>query len=298
MLFVLPTLNREENQFLEAFYLMTSKIKLNAALLISVMLLFPIIVYSVFLISLAIPQSFVLSMLSIAVSLLVLIAIFTLILIKKLDSLPYEHTFVQIRFLSRIAKPSFLFFIEHLIRNDIVLLFLSKTYTCLMIIGTAAMYSTDQFDLRLLSTGVLLAFVGNVAILHKYVWFYHHELKFIKNLPVSAFSRILLQLLTFIILLIPEFAVISRHYPLDPGVADITGIILFGISIATLIYGLLILKQVELSDFVIKIFWLIVLSTFLILFSIHPLILGLIYIFVSFLIMYLRHYKFEFTELN
>ena len=102
MLFVLPTLNHEENQFLEAFYLMTSKIKLNAAILISVMLLFPIIVYTVFLISLAIHQSFILSIVSIAVSLFFLIAVFTLILIKKLDSLPHEHTFVQIRFLNRI----------------------------------------------------------------------------------------------------------------------------------------------------------------------------------------------------
>ena len=160
------------------------------------------------------------------------------------------------------------------------------------------MYTTDHFDLRLLSTGVLLAVVGNVAILHKYVWFYHYKLRFIYNLPVTAFSRILFQLLTFIILLIPEIIVIIRHYPLSPDLADVTGIILFGISLITLIYSLLILKQIELSDFVIKIFWLIVVSTIFILFSIHILILGLFYIFVSLMIMYLRHYKFELTDLN
>ena len=296
ILFVIPALNKEENQFLEVFSLLPLKIKIKAIGWLSIMFLIPVLAYSVFLLTLALPHKFYLSASSLISFVTILIGILLIVLYKRLNSLQKEKSFVKIRFLNKLTKPSYLFFIEHLIRNDFVLLFLSKTYTCLILIGTTALYSTDQFDLRLLSTGVLLAYVGNVAILHKYIWFYHHKMSLLNNLP-ELFSKIAIKhIVTFMIIMSPEAAVIIRHYPISPTVIDVFGIIAFGLSIIVLIYGMLILKQLELSDFVIKIFWLIVLTTFLILFSIHPLILSILYIFISLTIIYFRRYKFEFIE--
>jgi len=296
VLFVLPALNKEENQFLEAFYLLQLKNKISAIGLSTILLLLPLIAYATFLIALAIPYAFYWSILSLFLSLMIFGFVVSFLLYKKLNSLPHEKKIVHIGFLNKIAKPSYLFFFEHLIRNDFVLLLLSKIYTCLMIIGTSALYRTDQFDIRLITTGILLALVGNVALLHKYIWFYFHKMNFAKNLPLSISKISTSHFITFIVLIIPEIIVIVRHYPLAPTFIDVLGVVAFGFSIVTLIYGLLIRKQVELSEFVIQIFWLIVLTTFLILFSIHPLILAFLYFFISVTIMYFRLYKFEYVE--
>lgn len=298
VLFIVPTLNREENHFMEAFYLFSSKNKIIAVSFMSMMLLIPVLAYSIFLIALAIFNSFYVSIISIALSLLILNFLLALILLKKLNDLPHEKSFVHIRLFSNIRRPSYLFFIEHLLRTDFVLLLLSKVYTSLMIIGTSALFSTGQFDLRLFSEGILLALVGNVAIMHKYIRFYYHDLKINANLPESFFKISAKHYATILLLLIPEIVLIVRHYPLDPIVIDVFGVIIFGFGIAVLMYGMLLIKQVELSDFVVQIFWLIVITTFLILFTIHPLILASMFILISITIMYLRQYKFEFIEKN
>jgi hypothetical protein len=119
---------------------------------------------------------------------------------------------------------------------------------------------------------------------------------FFKNLPLPLFTRLSSLAITFTVLLIPEFLVLSRHYPLEPHFLDITGIVLFGFSLAIAMYALLIIKQAELSDFMIVIFWIVVVTTFLILFYIHPFILALLYLFISIPIIYIRHYKFEYVE--
>ena len=295
-LFVNPATDLKENQFLEVFILLPLSTKINVIATISVSLFLPIIAYAIFLVSIAVASGFYLAILSLLLAVAITIFLLSFMVLRKLNSIPREKSFIQFRFLNNKAKPPWSFFIEHLIRNDYVLLLLSKIYSCLIIIGASALYSTDLFDIRLLSTGVLLAFVGNTAILHKYVWFIYHKMKFSNNLPQSFLKLLFYQSLTFLVLLIPEFLVTIRHYPLQLNFNDVAGILLFGFSISLLIYGLLLLKQLELSDFVVRIFWLIVISTFLILFSIHPLLLAFLYIFIGVAITYFWRFKFEFIE--
>ena len=296
ILFILPAINKEENHFLESFYLLPFKIKIVAASFATFLLLLPIVAYASFLILLAIPETFYLSITLLVLSIFTITGAISYLLLVKLNSLPHEKSFVQIKLFNRISKPSFLFFLEHIARKEIVLLILSKLYAGALIIGTSLLYQTDQFDLRLLTTGVLLAFVGNVAIIYKYVWFQYHQMAFSGNLPQSLFQLLIRQTITFSILLIPEFIVLLRYYPIEPKLVDLMGIVLFGFSLFTLIYGLLLIKQIELSQFMATIFWVVVLSTFLILFSIHPLILAILYLFISVSIIYFRHYRFEYIE--
>ncbi len=296
ILFIIPAINKEDNHFMEVFCLLPMKLKINTVTLASVQLLMPIIAYALFLISLAFPHAFYISIFSLALSLCIFISVISYFFYAKLNALPHEKVTFQIRVFNKITIPSFLFFIEHMLRKEIVLLLLSKFYVCALLIGTSILYTTDQFDLRLLTIGVLLAFVGNVAIVHKYVWFRHYQMAFLKNLPLPLFTRLSSQVITFTVLLIPEFLVLSRHYPLEPHFLDITGIVLFGISLTLLMYALLLIKQAELSDFMIVMFWIVVVTTFLILFSIHPLILALLYLFISIPTIYIRHYKFEYVE--
>lgn len=296
ILFVLPAINKKENQFLESFFLLPLKLKITTASLAAFALLIPIVGYSTFLILLSIPQGLYLSVISLISSLFIILSVISFLLIRKLNNLPHETSFFQIRFFKKLSLPPFLFFIEHLIRKEIVLLILTKIYVCTLVIGTSLLYQTDNFDLRVLTTGVLFAFFGNVTLVHKYAWFQHHQMAFFRNLPQSFLKLLIRQSITFAILLLPEFIVLFRYYPIEPQFLDLAGILLFGFSIYYLIYSILLINPVELSKLMIPIFWIVILTTFIILFSIHPLILGVLYLFISIVIIYFRHDQFEYSE--
>lgn len=296
ILFVLPTIGKKENQFLESYYLLPLKLKVTTASLITFALLIPIVGYSIFLILIAIPDDLYLSIISLVSSLLIILSGISFLLIRKLNNLPHETSFFQIKLFKKLSLPPFMFFIEHLVRKEIVLLLLSKLYVCALIIGTALLYQTDTFDLRVLTTGVLFAVVGNLTLVHKFAWFQFKHMAFFRNLPHSFLQLFIRQSITFAILLLPEFIVLFRHYPIAPHFWDILGILLFGFSIYNLLYALFLIHPVELSKFMIPIFWILILTTFIILFSIHPLMLGGLYLLISIITTYFRHDQFEYIE--
>jgi len=295
-LFANSILIKKKNSFLEVFYLLKLRIKTKAILIISLFFLFPTIAYAAFLIAIATSFGFTISIISIATFLSFNVITLSVVLINKLDKIHYEKRNIEFRLLRKIAIPSWLFFIAYLLRKEPVLLILSKAYSCLIIIGTAALYHTDQFDLRVLSTGILLSFVGNSAILHKYIWFVYQRMQYALNMPQSFLGYWSTQFATITLLLMPEIIALIRYYPIDPVPYDIIGVLFFGVAINVLIFALLLMKQQELSDFMSRVFWLIIISTFLILFSIHPLIMAFLYIFIATTMMYFHRFKFEFLE--
>lgn len=296
LLFQLPVINKPEHQFLESFFLLDRKTKILAVSSTSVLLLIPVLAYAMFLIFLALPEGQLTAIISIILCLFILLLSLALVILYQLNRLPHEKKIFQIRFFSRIALPAYLFFLTYLFRKESVMLILSKVYSCLLIIGTSALYATDTFDLRLLTTGVMLSVVGNVALLHKYVRFHYHSMAFTFNLPFSSFSIIGRHIVVIAILLIPEILTLIRHYPLSPGILDISGVLVFGLSLCFIMFAWMLRRQVALADFMVIVFWLVVVTTFFILFSIHPLILGILILAISVIITYIRHDKFEYAD--
>lgn len=295
-LFVGPAISKKENNFLAVFSLLPMRIMLKSALGVSLTLVLPVIAYGAFLITLAIPNQFYGAITSILVAFFVLVIGLSLFIFIRLSNSHSEKVYLPIPLFSKFARPSWLFFIEYLLRKEPVLFTLSKAYSCLVIIGASALYKTDQFDLRLITTGVLLSFVGNASILHKYCWFLYQKLKYTLNLPISFARFATNQVVMWMLILLPETIIVLRYYPLASDMADITGLVFFGFGITILSFSFLLLKQLELSQFITRIFWLIVISTFLILFSIHPLILGFLYLFIAVAILYFWRIRFEYIE--
>lgn len=296
VLFVLPAINRSENLFLEVYYLLPPTTKIISAFASSVFLLFPIVAYTTFLFILAFAYGFYLTISILAFAILVFVGVVSWLFYVKLSKLPHEKAFFHFKILKKAFTPSILFYIAYILRSEIVMLVLTKLYTCTLILGTTMLYHTDQFDLRLLTTGVLLAFIGNVTLVHKYVWFQYHQMSFFRNLPISFIELFARHIFIFLVLLIPEFITLFRHYPIESGFFDIIGIVLFGVSILNLIYSLLLIKKGDLSQFMTTVFWVVVFNTFLILFSVHPFALAVLFLLISVTVIYYRHYQFEYSE--
>ncbi len=296
MLFQLSAINKSEHMFLESFFLLDRKTRILTVASTSILLLIPVLTYALFLIFLALPQGLLTAVISIILCLATLLILLALVIQHQLNRLPHEKKIFQIRFFSRLTLPACLFYIAFLFRKEIVLLILSKVYSCLLLIGTTELYDTDAFDLRLLTTGVMLSIVGNVALMHKYVWFQYHSMAFTLNLPLRSFTIIRRHLLVIAILLIPEIITLFRYYPLSPDFIDALGELIFGIGLCFIMFAWMLRRQVALADFMVNVFWLLVGITFLILFSVHPLILGILMLVISANIIYIRHYQYEHSD--
>jgi len=296
VLFLLPNINKKENQFLNNFLILDNKIKILSIVSAAVNLLAPILFYAVFLIFLSISQDSYWPVFSILGFSFLLIFFMTYFLHFRLIGLPHEKKVFQLRVFKKFTIHPILFFPSHLLRNEIVLLLLTKIYGCLLVIGTAVLYRTDSFDLRLLTTGVLLAAIGNVAIMNKYVWFQYQPMAFSLNLPISELKVILKQISNISLILIPELIVLIRYYPLHLNIYDLPGLFLFSVGLNYFMYSWMILKQKELAEFMVVLFWLVVMNTFLILFSVHPMTLGSFLLAISGIIVYFRHDKYEHLE--
>lgn len=296
LLFQLPVINKPEHHFLESFFVLDLKTKILAVTSTSVSLLIPVLAYAIFLLFLALPEGQFTAVISITICLTMLITLMASTILYWLNRLPHEKKIFQIRLFKRIPLPASLFFITFIIRKEIVMLILSKVYSCLLIIGTSALYATDNFDLRLLTTGVMLSAVGNVALLHKYISFQYQSMAFTLNLPLSTFTIISRHILVIVILSIPEIFTLFRYYPLSPEIMDISGILVFVVGLSFLMFAWMLSRQVALADFMVNVFWLVVIMTFFVLFSVHPLILGILMLVISVMITYIRHDQYEHAE--
>ena len=116
---------------------------------------------------------------------------------------------------------------------------------------------------------------------------------FTLNLPFSSLTIIGRHILVITILLIPEMLTLFRHYPLSPEIMDIAGIFVFGLGLCFIMFALMISRQVALADFMVNVFWFVVVVTFFVLFSVHPLILGILMLVISVIITYIRHDQYE-----
>jgi hypothetical protein len=126
VLFLLPAINRPENQFLANYFLLNPFTKFTVSWTSVLVLLIPVIMYGVFLMSLSAMQGHVLPIFSIVACLFMLITILALLVNNQLNRLPHEKKIFQLRPFKKITIVPEFFFISFLIRNEIVLLILTK----------------------------------------------------------------------------------------------------------------------------------------------------------------------------
>jgi hypothetical protein len=115
----------------------------------------------------------------------------------------------------RFTKPYWSYFLLYLFKDNPVLLFLTKGFTCFIVLGVCKIYPTDSYDERLLSLGALtIGLVHSVLLLHLYE-FEHLQLPLLRNLPLTLPQRAAQYFLLFAFLLLPETLFLVRYLPKD-----------------------------------------------------------------------------------
>ncbi|RRB04594.1 hypothetical protein [Larkinella rosea] len=155
----------------------------------------------------------------------------------------------------RLSTPYGLFFIRYLFRDQPATLFLSKTGSCLVMIGVLALYPTDDYDIRLLSLGMLLSAVFHAGIVFEFYQFEATQLLLLRNLPLSLTRRLLNYIGIVALIISPEAVLLLYNHPGDVSIPDVTGVWAFGLSLLLLQYVTLLSRHHDRDRFMGRLFW-------------------------------------------
>jgi hypothetical protein len=155
----------------------------------------------------------------------------------------------------RFTTPYVLFFIRYLFREQPATLFLTKVGSCLITIGVLALYPTDDYDIRLLSLGMLLSAALHAGIVFELYQFEATQLLLLRNLPFSLSSRFLRYTGIIALVISPEAILLLKNHPADVTVPATLGVWLWGLSLLFLQYAALLSRHQPRDRFMSQLFW-------------------------------------------
>jgi len=255
----------------------------------------PAIGYGSFLILWAVKNQLFISALSIVLSLLVLLFIFSLLLYRRIRSIDTESRVSYLKvWIDKSFQKSFLqFFTEWLARNHPGVIITSKVFGCLLVFAVCQLYKYDAYDYRLLALGCLVAFEGSMLIAHQYVLFENHRFQVLRNLPIQLSKRMTHFALCMIFLCLPEFSVLIRNYPTQLPAYIFIDVSVFVISLFILGYSVLVRIKNDLENFSGRVFMSFMIIVVLILFSVPLYVLSAIASITALVIYKKGFYAFE-----
>ncbi len=193
--------------------------------------------------------------------------------------------------LGRFKTPSYLFFIRYLFAKQPVLLLLTKLFTCFMLIGVCNLYPTDAYDERLLALGGLFVAAGHTVFCQQFFYYENQFLAFSRNLPLSLQKRILGYLLTYSLLLIPEFIVLLRNLPDDVNYFFALQLIIFILSMIFLNHHTQYINNVSNDAYSQRLFFTGILFLLLIMFKIPVILMALVNFSLAIFVFHKKYYQ-------
>ncbi len=263
-------LKRKENEFIFHITLLPPSQKWIALFVTLFYQLLPAILYGIFLMAFAIKNDFMDTLLMIIASLLLLVFIGSFALSHALHNPNQEK---KIGALSKfvnvsITKPYPLFFPEWIARREPLMLFGTKIFSSLILLGVTQLYKTDVYDIRLLGLGIVIAFSAQVVLVWEIHRFDNFHFPLNRNLPTPFAQRLLYFLCTLLILIIPELGMMIKNFPIEFRGWDIISSILFALSIPVFFYGWLYTKDRDQEKFMPFVFFFAISWILLVLFKI------------------------------
>lgn len=292
------SLDQKENSFLFASASLSKSTLLSCLITVAFNQLCPIIAYGCFLILVAFKANQFISIVQIIGFLLFLIATITW---KLRASLYYPNQGKTISLFKRkldnwLTKPLIWFYPEWILRKQPLLIIGTKLFASLLIIGVSRLYLFDDYDARLMGMVVTLAFSANMAIIYHYHRFENYHFDILRCLPFSSGQRIIQFLLVIALLSLPEWGMLFSYFPAILSFIDLITLYLFGLSIYLLGYTFLFIKDMNLDQFINKVFVAAFTLIILILFKVPVLLIIILHFFVAVIVYRKNFYQFEFKE--
>lgn len=131
----------------------------------------------------------------------------------KIEHPNSQQDTVRKYFSLNFVTPQWLFFPRYLLTQQTVLVFITKYFTAFILMGVCYLYPTDDYDIRLISLGGLLAGFSQSVIIQNVQFFEQFYFGLYRNMPLSKFNWALRYLGMTTVILIPEAVVLLRNFP-------------------------------------------------------------------------------------
>lgn len=203
VLFYNNRIKKPEYLFLQRLNGISRYKKLSSLIFLSVILLTPLIVYSIFIVGIAISESRGLAMLPPAILIMSIITIMAFAF-SYLTSSPLWSLAGQANLQFKQPSKIWWFVIKYILNEQFWSFFLLKmiSFCCIyyMVVLDASI-----FENRILWMVFLLCLCGHCVIIYKNFYFIENKLSLYRNLPLKSSSILLSLVLLYAVILIPEF---------------------------------------------------------------------------------------------
>lgn len=249
---------------------------------VTIGLLFPILGYSIFLMTIAVILSQWLSVATVLVGSILLlmttcwITESRLIEIRDIKSTP--GAFFKVRWLPN-HEP--FYFIKHLFSQRGLYLLGLKVFSIGILLGSIAIFKVESIDLRLIGLGVLLSTAINSPLALNQSEFFNSQLQIFRNLPARLSRRFATLVATNFFLLIPELAILFGNLIGQVELIQLLGFTLLYLGLMLFALSFFFLRQADMESFAKYVFFAAAALFFVILGYVPPIALGLLGIIVT-----------------
>lgn len=191
------------------------------------------------------------------------------------------------------TKPSALFVVEWVVRQEPVMLAGTKIMSILVLWGVSAIYKTESYDLRLMAMGASVAFAANLTLLWHMHRFEHVYLTIMRQLPIPLLKRMTKLLFSLLILTLPETGFLLKSFPPAFTWQEIASCYTFALSILAFLYGFLYQKDRDQEQFISATFFIVMTWIVAILFGVPLWALAVINFVIGLSLWGRRYYTFE-----
>lgn len=246
-LFTLRFLSQRSNEFLYHLRLFSVSKRILAFMNLQFSLVQLVFTYAVLMIGKAILEKTWWAILAIVLVNLGMVVAGALVYEYRIRRPNSRQDVVRKYFSLNLVTPQFLFYPRHLLTQQTVLLLITKTFTAFVIMGVCYLFPTDDYDVRLISLGCLLAAFSQSVILQNLHFFERMYFDIYKNLPLAGLRWFLKYLLTLTVILLPEAVVLARNLPAGVSVTDglIQFVFLLSVAVMLLHYQIFVAGNKE-----------------------------------------------------
>jgi len=174
--------------------------------------------------------------------------------------------FLQIRF----TRPFPAFYWSYLLHDEKMLLFTTKSFSLLILTGLFPLYASVDYDARMLWIGYLLSAFSHVIVAQQLRQFEERWLLVVRQLPFSIFVRFGWYSVIYLVVLIPEMGLLSRHFSSTFGWSDWAAYLSLAMGICLCSHGYLFIPCQDPEKFITRVFFAFIALFLLVMYRVAP----------------------------
>lgn len=271
------------NSFLTDFILISTAKRKIATVYLQLLLLAPILGYSILLgITAYRIEAYESVLLIVSGNILILMVAAHFLHSRLIEPVDAKSSNNFIYWTQKLPKHLSTLFIHHLFNRQSIPLLFTKSLSIGIIIGASIIYHSTDNDLRYLTLGVLLASGINSTMSFKYFEFDAKDLRIFSNLPIRVSAKFLVIISSYALLMLPEMIVLFGNNYDTASFLHLVQTMLMFLSLSIFYHAIVQWKQMDMEHFVRYPFLITATLFFVILGYVIPLAIGLALFVISF----------------